>query len=342
MIEDRLADAVHLHPDDDVCVAASDLEKGSSLHVTGRMLTLAQSVRMGHKVAVQDVELGRPVHKYGQIIGLATQAIRPGDWVHSHNLAIGEFDRDRAVATEIPAAPTPITGRTFEGYRRANGKAGTRNYIAVISTVNCSASVAKYVARHFDGECLQAFPNVDGVVAFTHQSGCGIQFGGPAHEMLNRVLAGIATHPNIGAYLLIGLGCEQATIQALLDAHPLVQLGGASQPASAVPVFSMQDQGGTRKTVEAAVRLIREMLPHVNAVARESIPASEIMLATECGGSDGNSGITANPAVGIASDMIVACGGTAILSETSEIFGAEHLLTRRAERSGGAEADRPD
>lgn len=336
MIEKGSADVIHLHPNDDVCVAVSDLDAGSPLHMDDRQITLAHAVPMGHKVAVNEIACGQPVHKYGQIIGLATQDIGRGDWVHSHNLAIGEFARDGAAASEVPPALTPITDRSFEGFRRANGKSGTRNYIAVISTVNCSASVAKYIARHFDRESLQAYSNVDGVVAFTHQGGCGIQFGGYAHEMLNRVLAGIATHPNIGAYLLIGLGCEQATIESLLDAHPLVQIGGAAQAADSIPVFTMQDQGGTRKTVEAGVRAVEEMLPQVNSATRETIPASEIILATECGGSDGNSGITANPAVGVASDMIVACGGTVILSETSEIYGAEHLLTRRARNAGVA------
>ncbi len=324
------AEAIQLHPDDDVCVAVRDLKAGATLFVSGQEVPVLEAVPMGHKVAVNAVASGQPVRKYGQIIGVATGDIRRGQWVHCHNLAIGDFDRDAAAAECIPPSPPPITGRTFEGYRRANGKSGTRNYIAVISTVNCSASVARYVARHFDEASLAAYAHVDGVVAFTHQGGCGMQYGGHAHEMLNRVLAGIAAHPNIGAYLLIGLGCEQATIEALFDAHPLVQIGGASQASASVPVFTMQEQGGTRKTVAAGIRAVEQMLPAVNAAIREPIPASEIILATECGGSDGNSGITANPAVGLAADMLVACGATVILSETSEIYGAEHLLTRRA------------
>jgi altronate hydrolase len=207
---------------------------------------------------------------------------------------------------------------------------GTRNYVAVISTVNCSASVSTYIARRFGREQLSEFPHVDGVVAFTHSGGCGMQFGGDAHEMLNRVLAGVARHPNIGAYLLVGLGCEQAAIDYLVEQQQLVQIAGSGASQDPPVVFSMQDQGGTLKTVEAGVQRVGEMLPQVNAVVREPAPASEIVLATECGGSDGNSGITANPAVGVAADMIVSCGGTVILGETTEIYGAEHLLTRRA------------
>jgi altronate hydrolase len=330
MPDQPAADVIHLDQLDDVCVAVRDLSAGMTLNVAGVEFSVVDTVPMGHKVAVHDIAGGQPIHKYGQIIGMATGDIQRGQWVHCHNLAIGDFARNRDVASRIPPGPTPITGRTFDGYRRANGKSGTRNYIAVISTVNCSASVAKYVARHFDVESLAAYPHVDGVVAFTHQGGCGMQFGGPAHEMLNRVLAGIATHPNIGAYLLVGLGCEQATVEALLEAHPLVQIDGVAPSSGAVPVFTMQDQGGTRKTVEAGIRAVQQMLPQVDAVTREPIPASELILATECGGSDGNSGITANPALGVASDMLVACGATVILSETSEIYGAEHLLTRRA------------
>ncbi|MCH7729713.1 MAG: UxaA family hydrolase [Planctomycetes bacterium] len=223
-----------------------------------------------------------------------------------------------------------MSDRTFLGYRRANGKAGTRNYVAVISTVNCSASVSKYVAQRFDKTLLEDYPNIDGVVAFTHEGGCGLQYAGLKHQMLNRVLGGIARHPNIGAYLLIGLGCEQGAMGYLMDDQDLIQIGGIGEEPDRPPVFSIQDCGGTVKTVEAGVRKLAEMLPVANDVRREPIPASEIVLATECGGSDGNSGVTANPAVGVASDILVACGGTTILGETPEIYGAEHLLTRRA------------
>ncbi len=323
-------DVVFLHPDDNVCVAARNLETDTKITAGGQTCLLPGPVKLGHKIALCPIPKGHRVLKYGQTIGVATKDVEPGDWVHSHNLAIGDLARDYSPACEIPAPPAPIADRTFDGYRRSKGKAGTRNYIAVISTVNCSASVSKFVAGRFDQSLLKDYPNVDGVVAFTHGTGCGMPFGGQSHEMLDRVMGGMARHPNIGGYLLVGLGCEQSTSGRLIESQQLVQIDGVPGEPNEPPVFSMQDCGGTVKTVEAAVRKIGELLPRVDDVRRKSIPAGELILATECGGSDGNSGITSNPAVGVACDMLVACGGTAILSETPEIYGAEHLLTRRA------------
>jgi altronate hydrolase len=323
----ELLDVLHLHPADNVCIAVRDLEGGSTIAVAGRQVTLAGRVRMGHKIAMLPLAEGDRVVRYGQTIGFATCKIEPGDWVHVHNLSAGTFGRDYAFCSEVPPEPPPLVGRTFQGYRRADGRAGTRNYLAVISSVNCSASVSRYVAQRFDRQALAAYPNVDGILSLVHKGGCGLQFGGADHQQLTRVLAGFARHPNVGGYLLIGLGCETATLAYLVDQGGLVQLGGGRKPP---PVLSMQECGGTQKTIEAAVRQVVAMLPQVNDVRRESIPASEIVLGLECGGSDGNSGVTANPALGVACDLLVAAGGTAILSETPEIYGAEHLLTRRA------------
>lgn len=325
-----ITDVVQLHPQDNVCVAARNLEVGEVISVDDRSFTVTEEVRLGHKIALTDIASGEPVRKYGQIIGFMTHEVNSGGHVHSHNLGLGEFETEYASATEIPPTPDPLTGRTFQGYRRADGKAGTRNYLAVISTVNCSASVSKYVAERFDSAALKEFPNVDGVVAFKHNTGCGMQFGGLNHQYLNRVMGGIARHPNIGAYLLIGLGCEQGAMGYLMEDQRLIQIEGTGSAVERPPVFSMQDMGGTVRTAEAAIEKVAELLPQANDAQREPIPASEIILATECGGSDGNSGITANAALGCASDMIVASGGTTILAETSEIYGAEHLLTRRA------------
>ena len=324
----RSIDVVHLHPADNVCVAARNLDRGTELQVAGKTVRLAEAIRIGHKIAISRVGRDERIFKYGQTIGFTSQAVEPGEWVHSHNLVSGDFVRDPASATEIPADPDPVTNRTFQGYRRADGRAGTRNYLAVISTVNCSATVAKYAAQRFDAGLLRDFPNVDGVIALTHESGCGMQFGGLHHQVLNRVMGGMAKHPNIGGYLLVGLGCEQGAMGHFLREQNLVQIGGGTTQGP--PVFSMQDMGGTRKTVEAAIAKIGELLPRVNEVRRVAIPASEIVLGTNCGGSDGNSGVTCNPALGVASDMLVACGGCSILGETTEIYGAEHLLTRRA------------
>ncbi len=325
-----ITDVVQLHPQDNVCVAARNLEVGEVISVDDRSFTVTEEVRLGHKIALTDIASGEPVRKYGQIIGFMTHEVNSGGHVHSHNLGLGEFETEYASATEIPPTPDPLTGRTFQGYRRADGKAGTRNYLAVISTVNCSASVSKYVAERFDSAALKEFPNVDGVVAFKHNTGCGMQFGGLNHQYLNRVMGGIARHPNIGAYLLIGLGCEQGAMGYLMEDQRLIQIEGTGSAVERPPVFSMQDMGGTVRTAEAAIEKVAELLPQANDAQREPISASEIILATECGGSDGNSGITANAALGCASDMIVASGGTTILAETSEIYGAEHLLTRRA------------
>lgn len=325
-----ITDVVQLHPQDNVCVAARDLQAGEVISIDDHSFVVAEEVRLGHKLALTDIACGDPVRKYGQIIGFMTQEVDSGGHVHSHNLGLGDFQTEYASATEIPPAPDPLTGRTFQGYRRSDGKAGTRNYVAVISTVNCSASVSKYVAQRFDSAALEDFPNIDGVVAFKHNTGCGMQFGGLNHQYLNRVMGGIARHPNIGAYLLIGLGCEQGAMGYLMEDQRLIQIEGTGSSAERPPVFSMQDMGGTVRTAEAAIEKLAELLPQANDIRREAIPASEIILATECGGSDGNSGITANAALGCASDMIVASGGTTILAETSEIYGAEHLLTRRA------------
>ena len=332
------AAVIELHAADNCCVAAVDLRAGAVIHPAVGEISLAEDVPIGHKIATGAITAGEPVLKFGQIIGFATCRIEAGQWVHSHNLENGDAAVTHQKCVAIPPPPAPIEGRTFNGYRRADGKAGTRNYIGIISTVNCSASVSKYIARRFDQSLLRRFPQVDGVVAFTHDTGCGMPFNGQKHQMLNRVLGGVARHPNIGAYLLIGLGCEQGAMGHLLQEQNLVQLGGpwgdSSSNAGAEDgrpyVMSMQDLGGTTKTVEEGVRRLAEMLPRANDVRRQSIPAGEIILATECGGSDGNSGVTANPAIGVASDRIVACGGTTILSETSEVYGAEHLLTRRA------------
>lgn len=332
MSNGKAIDIVYLHPEDNVCVAARHLERGTKIDAGGRSVTLPETVKMGHKIALDPLAKGQSVVKYGQIIGFTTEAAEPGTWLHTHNVTAGLFDRDYAAATAIPPSPTPITGRTFQGYRRPDGRAGTRNYIGIISNVNCSATVSKYVAKKFTDDILKQYPNVDGVLAFSHGHGCGLQFGGDFHQLLNRVMGGMARHPNIGGYLLIGLGCETATMGSLMDDAKLVQITGTGPSATAKrpPVLSMQDLGGTQKTIDAAVKLVGELLPQVNACRREPIPASEIILGTNCGGSDGNSGITANPALGVASDMLIAAGGTVILGETTEIYGAEQLLTRRA------------
>jgi altronate hydrolase len=325
-------DAVLIHPDDNVCIATRNLEQGREVTAGPWTVTLTGPVRQGHKIALRPVPKGERVLRYGQTIGFATGDIEAGDWVHTHNLTAGAFARDYAFATEIPPDPAPILGRTFQGYRRADGRAGTRNYLAIISNVNCSATVSKYIAQRFDQSLLKQFPNVDGILPLTHKAGCGLQFGGDDHVQLSRTLAGFARHPNIGGYLIIGLGCETASIPFLVDQFGLLQLNssGPKPQRKLPPILTLQDCGGTAKTIEAGIKQLAEMLPAANDIRREPIPASEIVLGLNCGGSDGNSGVTANPALGVACDMLVAAGGTAVLAETSEVYGAEHLLTRRS------------
>jgi altronate hydrolase len=322
---------VSLHADDNIVVAARNAPAGTALPVNGRVILAQQPIDLGHKMATRAIAKGAPVKKFGQTIGFASTDIAPGTWVHSHNVEIGALSLDYAYASAIPPDPQPIAGRTFQGYRRPDGRAATRNYIAVISTVNCSAYTSRLIAQGFERGVLADFPNVDGVVPLVHKQGCAMQYGGEDHLQLNRTLAGFARHPNIGAYLLVGLGCETGQASFLAESEHLLQIAlpGAKKPEPPL-ILNMQDVGGIRKTVERGVALLREMLPEVNKVRREPIPVSELILGTNCGGSDGNSGITANPALGFASDLLVAHGATSVLAETPEIYGGEHTLTRRA------------
>jgi len=331
--------AVILRGEDNVAVAARPIPRGHVISVEGRGVEVREPIALGHKVALRPIEPGQPVRKYGQIIGFASKAIAPGAWVHVHNVTADLFERDYAFATELVPPRSGVVPRTFRGYLRPDGRVGTRNYIAVISTVNCSASTSRYIAERFRGDDWRKdYPNVDGVFAVTHKGGCAIPFDGPDHLTLERVLAGFANHPNVAAYVIVGLGCEVSYAQHLVESQDLVTLGGVRRSGQPVDdpvrprVLNIQEQGGIRKTVEAAVAAVHQLLPEANEWVRTEQPASKISLAMECGGSDGNSGVTANPALGVAADLIVAQGGTAILGETPEIYGAEHLLTRRAVR----------
>lgn len=323
---------LRLHPDDDVAICRKSAPAGAAWQSPeGAAIVASRPIELGHKLAIRPVETGKPVRRYGQVIGFATQPIKPGDWVHTHNLGIGALLQEYEYSTEVPPPATPITGRTFQGFRRKDGRAATRNYIGIISTVNCSATSSKYIAQAFDQSVLADYPNIDGVVALVHKGGCAMAYDGPDHRQLSRTLAGFARHPNIAAYLIVGLGCETGQASFLAEQYGLVQLNMPGvKSAEPPPIMNIQDMGGVKKTVARGIAALREMLPDVNRAQRESIPVSEIMLGTNCGGSDGASGITANPALGYASDLLVAHGATSILAETPEIYGGEHLLTRRA------------
>jgi altronate hydrolase len=311
--------ALRLHAEDNVAIAKADLPAGMTLELDPRSRTrvaVPQLVPSGHKIARCRIPAGQPVRRYGQVIGLARRAISPGEHVHTHNLGLQDFGREPAFGLDArPVAYVPEgERRTFLGYRRPDGRVGTRNCVAVLSTVNCSAHVTRQIAHHFTAERLAAFPNVDGVVALTHPLGC------PAHEpLLQRTLAGMARHPNVGVCVLVGLGCETNQVAGLVARYGL---NG--------PTLVIQELGGIRKTVRAGVAAVEELLPALDAVGRTAEPISELVLALQCGGSDGWSGVTANPVVGLVADEVVRQGGTVVLAETPEIYGAEHLLTRRA------------
>jgi altronate hydrolase len=322
-----------LNPNDDVVIALQDIAPGTRLSVpgSGEIVSTAR-IPAGHKMATRPVAAGSPVHRYSQIIGFASREILPGDHVHVHNLAMGNFVHDHTFSVPEPAragdpgfdvrqrhrAASPLV---FQGIVRPDGRVATRNYIGVISSVNCSAFVCRSIADAFRGAALDAYPNVDGVVSFTHKSGCGLSAEGL--ELFRRVQAGYMRHPNFAAVLLIGLGCEHNQIASFMEGEGLDE-------SNQLRTFTLQETGGTRTTIENGVQVVREMLPAANRVSRQPVPLSHLTLALQCGGSDGYSGITCNPALGVAADLLIEHGGAAILSETPEIYGADHLLTRRA------------
>jgi len=306
MLQAAADQTICLHPDDDVVIARAEMK----------------GVPAGHKIAVRDIAQGQPVRRYNQIIGFASQAIRAGEHVHVHNLAMGDFERDYAFCTSVTQTRYEKQPATFQGIVRKDGRIATRNYIGILTSVNCSATVARMIADHFKNR-LDEFPNVDGVVALTHKTGCGMAGEGEGMELLRRTMTGYAKHPNFFAVLGIGLGCEANQLNFWLNASKL-------KLSDKLQAFTIQEKGGTTKSVRDGIARVKELLPEANRVQREPVPASHLVLGLECGGSDGYSGISANPALGAAADLLVRHGGTAILSETPEIYGAEHLLTRRA------------
>src|SRR3954466_13846901 len=319
---------LRLNPADDVVIACREIEAGTNLLQEG--VVVKERIPAGHKVATRAIEAAQPVRRYSQIIGFATRAIAPGAHVHVHNLEVRDFARDYAFGEAYQPTAFVSPPATFQGIVRADGRVATRNYIGILSTVNCSATVAKHVAEQFKGPALEAFGNVDGVVALTHTVGCGMDSNGEGIDILRRTLAGYARHANFAGVLIIGLGCEANQMDALFFTQGLAQ-------GPLLRAMTIQDKGGTAKAVAEGVAIVKDMLPDANRVKRETVPASHITIGLQCGGSDGYSGITANPALGAAVDLLVKHGGTAILSETPEIYGAEHLLTRRAQSRGVGE-----
>ena len=314
---------IRLHADDNVLVARSALALGQALPELG--LKLRAQVAAGHKVAARAIARGEAVRKYNTVIGLATRDIAAGEHVHGHNLAMPEGVRDPAFSADVRPVDfvLPAQQARFMGYLREDGQVGTRNFIGILSSVNCSATVIRNIAAHFTPERLAAFPNVDGVAAFAQTTGCGMSSPSEHFDLLRRTLAGYARHPNLAGVLIVGLGCERNQVAALMDSQGL-------EAGRLLRTLVMQEVGGTRATIAAGVAAVEAMLPLANAYSRSSVPASHIKIGLECGGSDGFSGISANPALGAAMDILVRHGGTAILSETPEIHGVEDMLTRRA------------
>lgn len=312
-----------LTPGDDVAVARGDIAQGQQLSADGIVLVARQPIPSGHKIALRRVLADQRVLKYGQTIGQATRDIEPGDYVHVHNLDMPTTNAEHSVRNIYAPTVPRTTAATFEGFVRDDGRVGTRNYIGVISSVNCSATVCKHIANAFSSGRLKDFPNVDGVVAITHGSGCGMGAKGEGIDILKRTLRGYADHPNFAGVLLIGLGCEVNQITPLMEEF-------GDRPAPLKASLIIQDAGGTREAVQRGIDHIEQMLPIINNLQRTVVAASHLSVGLQCGGSDGYSGITANPALGAAVDLLVRNGGIAILSETPEIYGAEHLLTARA------------
>ncbi|NND89715.1 MAG: altronate dehydratase [Granulosicoccus sp.] len=336
---------LRLAPADNVAVALRTLKEGEQLDLPANevrsapdavpdavpdtvpdtaspTLVVASRIMKGHKIALVDVQKGGRVVKYAQLIGVAAQDIKAGEHVHTHNLSFTYNDTTHSRNADLRPVVVECTD-SFQGYQRADGRTGTRNYIAVISSVNCSATAANRIAHAFDHGALDGYANVDGVVAFTHGTGCGMDAAGEGFQNLQRVLAGYARHPNVGGVLLVGLGCETSQIAGTIESHKL-----ASGPL--LRTMNIQTTGGHVKTIARGVEIVNSMLEEVNAIERTACPVSALTLALQCGGSDAWSGITANPALGHAADLLIRQGGTAVLAETPEIYGAEHLLTQRA------------
>jgi altronate hydrolase len=315
---------------DDVAVARNDIAQGAQISIDSVTVTAQVAIPSGHKIALRAVKTGDSVRKYAQVIGRATADIAPGEHVHVHNLEMSSGALEHQSGTQYVATQVLEHSVTFEGYVRDGGDVGTRNFIGVIASVNCSATVCKLITEAFKGGALADWPNVDGVVAITHSSGCGMGAKGEGIDILKRTLRGYAEHANFAGVLMIGLGCEVNQLTPLMAEF-------SPRAPELLASLVIQQAGGTRETVAEGIALVQRMLPHANRARRTPVPLRHLTVGLQCGGSDGYSGISANPVLGAAVDLLVRHGGTAILSETPEIYGAEHLLTARAASSQIAE-----
>ena len=318
---------ITLNPADNIAIARTALLPRTVLLADGDSIPVNRIVPPGHKIAIRAIPQGAEILRYGQVIGHASMDIAAGEHVHTHNVATrqGELELDYAFCTNVqPVAYVPeAERRTFRGFRRADGRVGTRNYLGIIASVNCSSTAVMRIVEHFrNNPIMKHYPNFDGVIGFPTKGGCGAHHGSKHLALLQRTMAGIVDHPNVGGHIVMSLGCE--------DNQPQELIANTSLNDRQQTVISIQEDGGFRKSVEAGIAAVERLLPSVNACEREDVPASELVIALQCGGSDGWSGVTANPALGQAADLVVQQGGTVVLGETSEVYGGEHLLTRRA------------
>lgn len=314
---------LQLHANDNILVAKSPLAIGQEAATWG--IRVKAQVPAGHKIALRDIAPGERILKYNTEIGVATRAIAAGEHVHGHNIALEDFHHQHNFGQDVqPVDYLPTEQQaSFMGYMRPNGRVGTRNFIGLFSSVNCSATVIHKIAAHFTPERLAPYPYIDGVVAFAQTTGCGMASPSPHFDLLRRTIAGYVRHPNLAGALIVGLGCERNQVTELVESQHL-------QENALMRTLVMQDSGGTRASIAAGIAAVEGMLEQANQARREPVSASHLSIGLECGGSDGFSGITCNPALGAAMDILVRHGGTAILSETPEIHGVEHMLTRRA------------
>jgi altronate hydrolase len=314
---------IRLDAADNVVVARTEIQKGTNISVEG--ITALADVPQGHKLATRPIAAGEPILKYNTVIGYAAHDLVPGDYLHSHNIRFDNVEKDYAFSRDYkPTELLPEEKRaTFMGYRRENGRVGTRNMIGIFITVNCSATVAKKVSAYFDEERLADYPNVDGVVAFVHEQGCGMEMSGEPMDLLRRTLSGYIRHPNIGGALVLSLGCERNNLMRFFQQEGLSE-------GKTLKAITMQEVGGTQNAVKLGIQAIKELLVTINQAERTPCSAEHLLIGLQCGGSDGFSGLSANPGLGKAMDILVRHGGGAILSETPEIYGVEQTLTSRA------------
>ena len=324
---------IRMHESDNVAIVANDggLAAGT---VLPSGLVLLDRVPQGHKVALADIAAGAPVRRYGIPIGHALQAIAAGRWVHERLLALPEARglADLPMATAKPPPLPPLEGYTFEGYRNADGSVGTRNILAITQTVQCVAGVTAFAVQRIKAELLPRYPNVDDVVALEHGYGCGVAIDAPDAVVPIRTLRHISLNPNFGGeVMVVSLGCEKLQPQRLLPPGSLPIADGRAADAGP-DLVCLQDDAhvGFMSMVESIVRQAEGHLQRLNARRRETVPASELVVGVQCGGSDAFSGVTANPAVGFCTDLLVRAGASVMFSETTEVRDGIAQLTARA------------